>query len=169
MSRRRSLASQPGDPVINIRQVGITVELGIRGEVDMASVATLREQLSRALANKPEILIVDLRAVTFIDSSGLHALLSARSRAVATGTALVVIRPTGPRRPRLHAYWARHHLSRCRGSDASAGSGADAYGYGLAAVSTLCAAPPADAEPPMKIAVAALSVGNDPRLLELAS
>jgi anti-anti-sigma factor len=82
--------------VINIRQVGITVELGIRGEVDMASVATLREQLSRALANKPEILIVDLRAVTFIDSSGLHALLSARSRAVATGTALVVIRPTGP-------------------------------------------------------------------------
>jgi anti-anti-sigma factor len=49
----------------------------VSGEVDIASVDVLRSALDEALASHPGSMTVDLTAVTFIDSTGLAALVKA--------------------------------------------------------------------------------------------
>jgi anti-sigma B factor antagonist len=56
---------------------GRNASVVVSGEVDIASVDTLRSALQQALASRPEALTVDLTAVTFIDSTGLAALVKA--------------------------------------------------------------------------------------------
>jgi anti-sigma B factor antagonist len=50
----------------------------LTGEVDVAASAQLRESLARLVASGARHLILDLRAVPFIDSNGLSVLLSVR-------------------------------------------------------------------------------------------
>ncbi|MFI1380016.1 STAS domain-containing protein [Embleya sp. NPDC020886] len=64
------------------------VLLRIGGEVDIDTEADLRRALDRALATGVRRVDVDMRNLTFCDSTGLHALLRARSRALETGTRL---------------------------------------------------------------------------------
>jgi anti-sigma B factor antagonist len=73
----------PDDQMAWIRPLGETdgellVELG--GELDISTAPALQEQLETALAAGPRKVIFELRDVTFIDSSGLAVLLSARRR-----------------------------------------------------------------------------------------
>jgi anti-sigma B factor antagonist len=86
---------QPGDLAIEVRHVGANVEVTLSGELDIASAPALRRQLAELLRHRPEIAVVDLRDVGFIDSSGIHALLASRSHAIAAGTQLQIIRPLG--------------------------------------------------------------------------
>jgi anti-anti-sigma factor len=90
------MTQQPEDLVVEIRRLGTSVEITISGELDIASAPAVRRQLAHLLRDRPDIAVVDLRNVGFIDSSGIHALLASRSHAIAAGTRLVVIRPTGP-------------------------------------------------------------------------
>jgi anti-sigma B factor antagonist len=90
------MTQQPDDLAVEVRHLGTSVEIAISGELDIASSPAVRRQLADLLRNRPEIAVVDLRNVGFIDSSGIHALLASRSYAIAAGTRLVVIRPTGP-------------------------------------------------------------------------
>jgi anti-sigma B factor antagonist len=46
-----------------------------RGEVDIASAPALAAHLEQALASQPSTLIIDLGAVTMLDSSGLGVLI----------------------------------------------------------------------------------------------
>jgi anti-sigma B factor antagonist len=62
----------------------------IVGEVDIATVARLRERLS-ALAAGGVPLVADLDQVSFIDATGLGALAGAAREAAAHGTSLHVI------------------------------------------------------------------------------
>lgn len=75
-------AVQQGTPSTEFGIVQETVEdvqvLVVRGELDVATVPALREQLA-ALAS--ERVVVDLSAVTFVDSVSLAALLTAARRA----------------------------------------------------------------------------------------
>jgi anti-anti-sigma factor len=45
----------------------------VRGEIDLATVADLREGLDKAVAARPGRLVVDLGAATFIDCLGIGA------------------------------------------------------------------------------------------------
>jgi anti-anti-sigma factor len=56
---------------------GTTVRLIASGELDIATVPRLLALASRQLAVNPEFLLLDLSAISFIDSSGLKALLEA--------------------------------------------------------------------------------------------
>ena len=58
----------------------------VAGEIDIATVARLRERLFE-LAASGQPLIADLDQVSFIDSAGLAALVSAARRAARTGPA----------------------------------------------------------------------------------
>jgi anti-anti-sigma factor len=49
----------------------------VAGELDIATAPDLRRQLARDLADDAVLVVVDLSALTFIDSCGLHALLDA--------------------------------------------------------------------------------------------
>ena len=90
------MTQQPDDLAVEVRHLGTSVEIAISGELDIASSPAVRRQLADLLRNRPEIAVVDLRNVGFIDSSGIHALLASRTHAIAAGARFVVIRPTGP-------------------------------------------------------------------------
>jgi anti-anti-sigma factor len=63
----------------------------VRGEVDLATAAQLRDELLRHIVTA-EGLWLDLEGVTFMDSSGLHVLIASRRRADLLSTQLVVAR-----------------------------------------------------------------------------
>jgi len=69
------------------------VRLVVAGEVDVVSAGQLREYLAGALDLRPSALTVDLGGVTFLDSTGLSALVFAHLRAVAEGIPLAVSNP----------------------------------------------------------------------------
>jgi anti-anti-sigma factor len=62
---------------ITSKRTGTTVRVIATGEIDLATVSMLRRHTSFYLADHAEIVVLDLSAVSFIDSSGLHALLQA--------------------------------------------------------------------------------------------
>jgi anti-sigma B factor antagonist len=75
---------------IRARQEPGYVIVTARGEIDIATVAKLRERLFE-LAATGRPLIVDLDEVSFIDSAGLAALVGAAKRAAAHGGSLQVV------------------------------------------------------------------------------
>jgi anti-sigma B factor antagonist len=56
------------------------VVVSLAGELDLYNAEEVRTALLDTLADGPELLIVDLEAVTFIDSTALGVLIEARSR-----------------------------------------------------------------------------------------
>ncbi|MFI7387232.1 STAS domain-containing protein [Streptomyces sp. NPDC049813] len=63
--------------------VGGTLVVAPQGEIDMAVVPGLTARLDVLTADPLPDLVLDLRAVTFVDCAGLGALCRARTRAVA--------------------------------------------------------------------------------------
>ena len=51
------------------------LDASLSGELDLSTVAELESRLEEALRADPALLVVDLRDVTFLDSSGLRLLL----------------------------------------------------------------------------------------------
>lgn len=70
--------------------------LVLDGEVDMASAPQLERALAAQLAAGATRLMVDLREVTFMDSTGLTVLFRAHEDAVAAGAEYVVVCSPGP-------------------------------------------------------------------------
>jgi|SRR5581483_1341977 len=62
----------------------------LSGELDLSTEPRVKRALTQILQERPERLVIDLADVTFIDSTGLRALLSARNRAATTGTRIVL-------------------------------------------------------------------------------
>lgn len=61
------------------RRDGATV-LSLAGELDLYNAEEVRSALLEACADKPELLVVDLGDVRFVDSTALGVLIEARSR-----------------------------------------------------------------------------------------
>jgi anti-sigma B factor antagonist len=72
---------------ITVRSERGAVIAAVTGEIDISTVAQLRERLFE-LADNGGTLIVDLNRVTFIDSAGLGALVSAARRVARHGGSL---------------------------------------------------------------------------------
>jgi RNA polymerase sigma-B factor len=64
------------------------------GELDIASADGLEKRLADVEADSPAILVLDLRRVEFIDSTGLRSLIAADQRARSQGRRLAVV--SGP-------------------------------------------------------------------------
>jgi len=60
----------------------------VSGDVDLANASELEPSILRALEAAPGPIVVDLEALTFIDSSGLRALVSASREARSRGASL---------------------------------------------------------------------------------
>jgi anti-sigma B factor antagonist len=65
----------------------------VAGEVDLATAPVLQAAMLAALAAAPVELTVDLDAVSFLDSSGIQALLNGWKRAGADGIPFVIASP----------------------------------------------------------------------------
>jgi anti-anti-sigma factor len=63
----------------------------LAGELDIASTASLERELVAVEGNSPGVLVLDLRRVEFIDSTGLRALIAADERARSGGRRLAIV------------------------------------------------------------------------------
>src|SRR4051794_20615370 len=72
--------------------------LALRGELDMASAETFDAALQEALIDSHGAFLLDLTDVSFMDSSGVNALLRARALLGREERALGLICPPGPAR-----------------------------------------------------------------------
>ena len=68
------------------------VRLTLTGELDLATAYTFDRRLLEVEAKHPSLVVVDLRAVTMLDSTGLARLVSAQRRARRGGWRLVLVR-----------------------------------------------------------------------------
>jgi stage II sporulation protein AA (anti-sigma F factor antagonist) len=83
---------EPAPAPFEVRRVdhplGVVLTLG--GELDLATVALLHEQLDRAMRGRRAV-VIDLSGLQFIDSSGLHVLMRAERELRAAGGQLVLV------------------------------------------------------------------------------
>jgi anti-sigma B factor antagonist len=93
------------------RAQGSTHVLAVTGQVDVATVDALADEIRDALAQGPEIVVVDLSAVAFFGSGGLSTLLDADGQARASGSRLVVVPGTGVARRLLDRTKAEQRLT----------------------------------------------------------
>jgi anti-sigma B factor antagonist len=86
--------SEPEFEVTVSENPGVPV-LAVRGEIDVASAPEFHASLSDLIGKGSEVVVVDLSGVSFIDSSGLGALVGAEKEMRAAGheLRLVVTQP----------------------------------------------------------------------------
>ena len=70
---------------------GVAVE--VRGELDIATAPLLRQHLMALVERGPDLLVVDLTAVEFLDSVTLAVLLATRKALGEAGRMAVVVEP----------------------------------------------------------------------------
>jgi anti-sigma B factor antagonist len=69
------------DLLIETRDDNGAVVVALAGEFDLAGIQRFEAELGRLEAESPEVLVVDLTGLEFMDSSGLRALVMADQRA----------------------------------------------------------------------------------------
>jgi anti-sigma B factor antagonist len=74
----------------------VEVRLAVRGEIDLTSVEELERALAGALAGGATRVAVDLGGVSFIDSSGINALVAGYRRGQERGATMVVTNTPPP-------------------------------------------------------------------------
>jgi anti-sigma B factor antagonist len=70
---------------------GPAAVVAISGELDVAGAAALEQELERLTASLEGAVVLDLRGVDFIDSSGLRAIAVSAQRAQSLGRRLALI------------------------------------------------------------------------------
>jgi anti-sigma B factor antagonist len=105
-SARAAEMSDPEPFAIEVQRLDRVTIVQPRGELDVATVETLRAALGAAIAGtlraalhgfqSPARLLVDLRRLSFIDSSGLHLLVALHQRAHRDGFQLTLLAPAAP-------------------------------------------------------------------------
>lgn len=67
--------------------------LAVSGELDLAAASTFEDELTRALGSGAQIIVVDLKELDFIDSTGLSVLVRGHQQAQESGVELGLINP----------------------------------------------------------------------------
>jgi anti-sigma B factor antagonist len=78
---------------IQAQRVGDTVELVASGEVDLSSAPELRDAILTAVGGGNATIVLDLERVSYLDSSGIHAIYDGISAAQQAGVVFVVAHP----------------------------------------------------------------------------
>jgi anti-sigma B factor antagonist len=77
---------------LEVRNEGRATVIAVRGELDLASSPALQEELDRVAASDAQMLIIDLRELDFMDSTGLSVLVRAHQRIEEQGRQLAMVR-----------------------------------------------------------------------------
>lgn len=80
------------DFLVDTQTTGRVVTLALGGELDLVSSPILRQALDAANETGAELIVVDLRKLEFMDSTGLHLLVTAQQRAHDAGRRFAVVR-----------------------------------------------------------------------------
>jgi anti-sigma B factor antagonist len=87
--------TRPGELTIDERRDDGTVVLGLAGELDLATAGSVEAAVARARAGGLARLVLDLRELAFLDSTGIQEILRADLASREEHFELVIIR--GPR------------------------------------------------------------------------
>ena len=68
------------------------VRLVLRGELDLSTVSKVEEELRRAEASEPSLLLLDLSELNFLDSTGLRLIVTTDQRAREGGRRVAVVK-----------------------------------------------------------------------------
>jgi anti-sigma B factor antagonist len=75
---------------VETQTTGRLTLLTVTGELDLVSSPVLERELERAYASDRELILLDLRRLEFMDSTGLHLLVKAQQRAEEAGRRLTL-------------------------------------------------------------------------------
>jgi anti-sigma B factor antagonist len=81
-------------PATSVARTADAVTVALHGEVDVLTVDEVRMALAEVITSRPPLLEVDLADLSFIDSTGLGALIFGFQRARDEGVAFRLARPT---------------------------------------------------------------------------
>ena len=76
---------------VDVRSENRAIVLAVAGELDLATSPALEQEMERVRDADVDLLIVDLRDLRFMDSTGLHALVKAHKQAHDTGRRFAVV------------------------------------------------------------------------------
>jgi anti-sigma B factor antagonist len=68
------------------------VHIALSGELDISTAPRVEEELRRVEQDAPAVIVLDLRALEFMDSTGLRVIVSADGRARDEGRSLRLVR-----------------------------------------------------------------------------
>jgi anti-sigma B factor antagonist len=88
------MASPPEEFAMSVDERDGRVYVTLRGELDIATAPELERFVNERLDAGDEV-VVDLRGLDFMDSSGIRVLVAGHTRAGRSGTRLVVVRAAG--------------------------------------------------------------------------
>jgi anti-sigma B factor antagonist len=77
---------------LTVERTDDVLRLVLAGELDISSAARVEREISLLEDQAPRVLILDLRGLGFMDSTGLRIVVSANARAEQAGRRLVVVR-----------------------------------------------------------------------------
>lgn len=76
---------------VDVRMENGAPLLAVRGELDLASTPSLEQELERVRESAPSLIIIDLRELEFMDSTGLSVLIRAHQQAQQAGGKLGIV------------------------------------------------------------------------------
>ena len=77
---------------VTIEQHESAVHLLLTGELDISTAQRLEDDLRRVEAERPELIVLDLQELAFLDSTGLRLMIMADARAREEGRRLAIMR-----------------------------------------------------------------------------
>ena len=98
------------DLELELTSADLGAVIAVRGEVDMATVPQLRDVLNQLIEAGSQRIVLDCRALAFLDSSGIGVLVAARNRLGDNGE-IVLDSPPAHVRKVLEITGVASHLS----------------------------------------------------------
>jgi anti-sigma B factor antagonist len=89
-------ALTPGELLLRAAHVGGEYILALAGELDLATAPELEAKVSQLCSDGAKAVVLDLRGLTFMDSTGLRALLAAQELCERHGCGLSMTRGQQP-------------------------------------------------------------------------
>ncbi len=77
---------------VDVRTEGHAAVIVVRGELDLASSPALEEQLEQLWGSETKLVVIDLRELEFMDSTGLSIIVNAHQRLAEGGRELSLVR-----------------------------------------------------------------------------
>ena len=81
---------------VDIESANGRARIALSGELDISSASRMEDELSSLQAQSPKLLVLDLRELEFMDSTGLRLIVRADEAARAGGTRFVIVRGPEP-------------------------------------------------------------------------
>jgi stage II sporulation protein AA (anti-sigma F factor antagonist) len=78
---------------VESRVHGDRATVTVRGDLDLQVAQRVVAEIEKVEEGAPALIVIDLRGISFLDSSGMGVLAAAQARAVEAGRRIVVVRP----------------------------------------------------------------------------